>query len=170
MPGRAPAAGLPGAAEVLDFANRLLPVIAPEVRPARSVRSVPGSLRVRAVRAGEVAGRLAPGAGGRAGRGRVGRPGGGRPAVAAARAELTGRGIEFREVDRFDAGTRLALVPASAVKGLEFDQVVLVEPADIADPAWGGRPAAALHRPDPGRARPDHRPRQAAPRARAPAA
>src|SRR4029450_6764483 len=34
--------------EVLDFANRLLPEIAPEVRPARSVRSVPGSLRVRA--------------------------------------------------------------------------------------------------------------------------
>src|SRR4029453_16952313 len=35
--------------EVLDFANRLLPEIAPEVHPARSVRSVPGSLRVRAV-------------------------------------------------------------------------------------------------------------------------
>jgi hypothetical protein len=58
-------------------------------------------------------------------------------AVPAARAELTGRGIEFREVDRFDAGTRLALVPASEVKGLEFDQVVLVEPADIADPGLG---------------------------------
>ena len=28
-------------------------------------------------------------------------------------------------------------MPASAVKGLEFDQVVLVEPADIADPALG---------------------------------
>jgi DNA helicase IV len=40
-------------------------------------------------------------------------------------------------VDRFDTDTRLALVPASAVKGLEFDQVVLVEPADIADPALG---------------------------------
>ncbi|HEX2159702.1 MAG TPA: hypothetical protein VHS79_22390 [Actinomycetes bacterium] len=59
------------------------------------------------------------------------------PAVPAARAELTGRGVEFREVDRFDTGTRLALVPASAVKGLEFDQVVLVEPAEIADPALG---------------------------------
>ncbi|HEV3398396.1 MAG TPA: AAA family ATPase, partial [Actinomycetes bacterium] len=59
------------------------------------------------------------------------------PAVPAARAELTGRGVEFREVDRFDTGTRLALVPASAVKGLEFDQVVLVEPAEIADLALG---------------------------------
>jgi hypothetical protein len=58
-------------------------------------------------------------------------------AVPALRAALAGRGVEFREVDRFDTDTRLALVPASAVKGLEFDQVVLVEPADIADPALG---------------------------------
>jgi hypothetical protein len=58
-------------------------------------------------------------------------------AVPAVGAELAGRRIEFREVDRFDTDTRLALVPASAVKGLEFDQVVLVEPADIADPALG---------------------------------
>jgi superfamily I DNA/RNA helicase len=58
-------------------------------------------------------------------------------AVPAARTELTASGVEFREVDRFDTDTRLALVPASAVKGLEFDQVVLVEPADIADPALG---------------------------------
>jgi hypothetical protein len=35
--------------EVLDYANRLLPQIAPGVRPAGSVRSVPGSLRVRSV-------------------------------------------------------------------------------------------------------------------------
>jgi len=58
-------------------------------------------------------------------------------AVAAAGDELAARGVEFREVDRFDTDTRLALVPASAVKGLEFDQVVLVEPAEIADPALG---------------------------------
>jgi hypothetical protein len=65
------------------------------------------------------------------------------PSVPTAGAELVGRGVEFREVDRFDTDTRLALVPASAVKGLEFDQVVLVEPADIADPALG---AAGLRR------------------------
>ena len=58
-------------------------------------------------------------------------------AVPTIRVELAGRGVEFREVDRFDTETRLALVPASAVKGLEFDRVVLVEPADIADPALG---------------------------------
>jgi DNA helicase IV len=124
-------------AEVLDFANRLLPEIAPGVRPARSVRSVPGSLRVRAVTPGEATAAwrqalkeaLAED-------GSVGLVVDDR-AVPAARTELTGRGVEFREVDRFDTDTRLALVPASAVKGLEFDQVVLVEPADIADPALG---------------------------------
>ncbi len=36
-------------------------------------------------------------------------------------------------VERFDLATRLSLVPASTVKGLEFDQVVLLEPADVVD-------------------------------------
>jgi hypothetical protein len=58
-------------------------------------------------------------------------------ALPAIGAELGRRGVEFREVDRFDTAARLAVVPASAVKGLEFDQVVLVEPADIADPTLG---------------------------------
>jgi DNA helicase IV len=123
--------------EVLDFANRLLPEIAPEVRPARSVRSVPGSLRVRAVAAEAAAAAWVQALEeALAEDGSVGLVVAD-PAVPAARAELTGRGVEFREVDRFDTGTRLALVPASAVKGLEFDQVVLVEPAEIADPALG---------------------------------
>jgi DNA helicase IV len=123
--------------EVLDFANRLLPEIAPGVRPASSVRSVPGSLRVMAVtpssakqawlRALDAA--LAED-------GSVGLVAADQ-AVAAIGAELTRRGVEYRQVDEFDTDTRLAVVPASAVKGLEFDQVVLVEPADIADPALG---------------------------------
>jgi DNA helicase IV len=123
--------------EVLDFANRLLPQIAPDVRPARSVRSVPGSLRIRTAASTAVAAawlRALDEALAEDGSvGLVVADG----AVPAVGAELAGRGIEFREVDRFDTDTRLALVPASAVKGLEFDQVVLVEPADIADPALG---------------------------------
>jgi DNA helicase IV len=142
--------------EVLDFANRMLPEIAPEVRPARSVRSVPGSLRLRPVPVPAPPGQAAPGvAAGAAARdpavtaawvqalrealaddGSVGLVVAD-AAVAAAGDELAARGVEFREVDRFDTDTRLALVPASAVKGLEFDQVVLVEPAEIADPALG---------------------------------
>ena len=62
-------------------------------------------------------------------------------AVVAAGAELTGRGVEFQEVDRFDTATRLALVAASAVKGLEFGQVVLVEPAARSPTLPSGRPA-----------------------------
>ena len=129
--------------EVLDFANRLLPEIAPGVRPARSVRSVPGSLRVRAVAAEAVTATWL-----RALEEALAEDGSvglvvADPEVGAAGHGLAGRGVEFREVDRFDTGTRLALVPASAVKGLEFDQVVLVEPADIADPALG---AAGLRR------------------------
>jgi DNA helicase IV len=123
--------------EVLDLANRLLPEIAPEVRPARSVRSVPGSLRIKAVPPTQAtAAWLAALEEALAEDGSVGLVVADRatPAVAA---ELAGHGVEFREVDRFDTDTRLALVPASAVKGLEFDQVVLVEPADIADPALG---------------------------------
>jgi hypothetical protein len=122
---------------VLDFANRLLPEIAPEVRPARSVRSVPGSLRVRAVTP-----EATPAAWLQALEEAMAEDGSvglvvADPAVPGAAAELAGRGVEFREVDRFDTDTRLALVSASAVKGLEFDQVVLVEPAEIADPALG---------------------------------
>jgi DNA helicase IV len=123
--------------EVLDFANRLLPQIAPDVHPARSVRGVPGSLRIRtAVPTAVAAAWLRALDEALAEDGSVGLvvADGAVPAVGA---ELAGRGIEFREVDRFDTDTRLALVPASAVKGLEFDQVVLVEPADIADPALG---------------------------------
>ena len=81
-------------------------------------------------------GGLAPGARRGPGRGRVGRAGGGRRGRRRRRGRLTGRGVEFREVDRFDTATR-GPGGASAVKGLEFDQVVLVEPAEIADPALG---------------------------------
>jgi DNA helicase IV len=123
--------------EVLDFANRLLPEIAPGVRPARSVRSVPGALRIRTTPPERATATwLAALDQALAEDGSVGLVVAD-PSARAAGAALAGRGVEFREVDRFDTDTRLALVPASAVKGLEFDQVVLVEPADIADPALG---------------------------------
>jgi hypothetical protein len=123
--------------EVLDYANRLLPEIAPGVRPARSVRSVPGSLRVVAATPDTATPTwLAALAEALAAEGSVGliAPD---PALPAVAAELRRHAIDFREVDRFDTSTPLALVPAAAVKGLEFDQVVLLEPADIADPALG---------------------------------
>jgi DNA helicase IV len=123
--------------EVLDFADRLLPEIAPGVRPARSVRSVPGSLRIHpATQETATAAWLGALEDALAAEGSVGliAADSALPAIAA---ELHRRGVEFREVDRFDTATRLAVVPAAAVKGLEFDQVVLLEPADIATPALG---------------------------------
>ena len=118
--------------EVLDFANRLLPEIAPEVRPAASVRGVPGSLQVRAADPADLTGSwLGALQEALAEEGSVGlicADG----AVGAVRAELEARRVEYRPVERFELAARLALVPAGAVKGLEFDQVVLLEPAEIA--------------------------------------
>jgi DNA helicase IV len=119
--------------QVLDFANRLLPSIAPQVTPAVSVRSVPGSLELRAstperrTREWLLALRRALDA-----EGSVGLIGAD-PKIPELRAALEREGLDFRMVERFDLSTRLSLVPASTVKGLEFDQVVLVEPADVVD-------------------------------------
>jgi hypothetical protein len=47
------------------------------------------------------------------------------------RAALDAAGIEAADPD--ELGARVALVPAGVVKGLEYDQVVAVEPAAIAE-------------------------------------
>jgi DNA helicase IV len=119
--------------QVLDFANRLLPTIAPQVTPAASVRSVPGSLELRATTPERFTGLWLEALGeALEAEGSVG-------LIAAdaripeIRAELERRGLDFRMVERFDLATRLSLVPASSVKGLEFDQVVMVEPAEVVD-------------------------------------
>jgi hypothetical protein len=117
-------------AEVLDYANRLLPVIAPGLPAATAVRSEPGSLTVRPVAAlgpplVDVVRELTavPGSIG------VVCPDAAVDDVVAALRDaglpadpLTGDG---------DAVPRLAVVPATLVKGLEFDAVVVVEPAAI---------------------------------------
>jgi hypothetical protein len=118
--------------EVLDYANRLLPEIAPAIEPAASVRSVPGALDVRAVPGEALTGAWLDAIGSALGEeGSVGLLAAD-AAVPAVRAALERSGLPFQPVDRFDPATRLALVPASAAKGLEFDQVVLLEPAEIA--------------------------------------
>ena len=123
--------------QVLDFANRLLPHIAAGVAPAASVRRGQGALDVRprgdAVDAVRAALRR---------EGSVG------VVVADAGAEaLTARlraaGIDAKRLaadaadDTADAGTadadvRVEVVPATLAKGLEYDHVVVLEPAAIA--------------------------------------
>ncbi|MCW2579243.1 MAG: uncharacterized protein JWR82_844 [Blastococcus sp.] len=117
-------------AEVLDYANRLLPVIAPGLAAATAVRSEPGSLRVRPVSAlagplGEVVGELA------AGPGSIGVVCAD-AAVEEVVAVLTAAGVSAAALtDAGDADAVVAVVPATLVKGLEFDAVVVVDPAAI---------------------------------------
>jgi hypothetical protein len=117
-------------AEVLDYANRLLPVIAPGLAAATAVRSEPGSLRVRPVSAlaaplVEVVGELA------------GAPGSlgvvcADAAVDDVVAVLGDAGLSAAALtDAGDADAAVTVVPATLVKGLEFDAVVVVDPAAI---------------------------------------
>jgi DNA helicase IV len=110
--------------EVLDVANRLLPHIAADVPPATSVRQGLGSLTfaARGDLLAEVATALAV-------EGSVGvivaDAGAG-----ALLAELRAAGIDAHLLDE-EVDPRVSVVPASAAKGLEFDTVLLIEPAEI---------------------------------------
>ena len=120
---------VPGA--VIDFAARLLPSIAPALTPPHSVRRHRGELDLRStgrieatlIEAIETA---------LTNEGTIG------VIVADAAVTRVRRMMESRRLrydllgeneQLFDA--RLDLVPASLAKGLEFDHVVLLEPADI---------------------------------------
>jgi DNA helicase IV len=52
-------------------------------------------------------------------------------AVERLRAHLSAAGIETATPDDVDAEARVTVVPATIVKGLEYDHVIAVEPADI---------------------------------------
>jgi DNA helicase IV len=52
-------------------------------------------------------------------------------AVARLRAHLAAAGIEAATADDIDSEARVTVVPATIVKGLEYDHVIVVEPADI---------------------------------------
>jgi DNA helicase IV len=117
--------------EVIEYAARLLPRIAPELTPPVSVRRARGELEV--MPADPLA--ALPAAVDRA-LGRVGSVGLILPDAlvddavrALAGHPLAVVGAAGREQVEFDV--RLDVVPASLAKGLEFDHVVLVEPAAI---------------------------------------
>ncbi|KQS63975.1 AAA family ATPase [Modestobacter sp. Leaf380] len=115
-------------AEVLEFANRLLPTLVPGLAPATAVRSEPGSLQLRSVTSmtGPVAGVVA-----QVGEGSVGVVCAD-AAVPELVAALRTEGLEVGAlVDDGDEPGRVVVVPATLVKGLEFDHVVVVDPAAI---------------------------------------
>src|SRR3954451_23870660 len=127
--------------EVLGFANRLLPAIAPDLPAATALRREPGSLTVRPVStlAGpllEVVGQLA------AGEGSIGVVTADGDADEVVRL-LGDAGLPAAllrdDGEALDQGrARVAVVPATLVKGLEFDAVVVVDPAAIVAAEPGG--------------------------------
>jgi DNA helicase IV len=120
--------------QILDYASRLLPSIAPGLRPALSLRHDAGALAVEAVPSGALARRVADAAS-RA----LTFPGSvavicADTQVAEVCAALRAAGLEFAVLGSGSAegAWRLTVVPVTLAKGLEFDQVVLAEPSRIA--------------------------------------
>jgi DNA helicase IV len=118
-------------AAVVELANRLLPALAVDVPEAVSLRrdgnlsivEVPphadlaAEILVEVVAALEHEGSVAVIAAD--------------TAVAALRAHLTAAGIENATPDDVESEARVTVVPATVAKGLEYDHVVVHEPADI---------------------------------------
>ncbi|HEV2537158.1 MAG TPA: ATP-binding domain-containing protein [Streptosporangiaceae bacterium] len=115
--------------QILDYASALLPVIAPELRPASSLRADAGALDLVQVPAAELGQALA-GACQRA-RGRAGSVAviAADPQVPELGRALDGAGLAYGAPGE-DAA--LTLVPVTLAKGLEYDHVIVVEPARIA--------------------------------------
>ncbi|MGZ4616629.1 MAG: AAA family ATPase, partial [Actinomycetes bacterium] len=116
-------------ATVIDFASQLLPHIAPGVGSARSVRENPGRLDL--VPTADVPASVVT-----AVRTALEEPGSVGVIVADADVAplaktLRSAGLEHDLLGNDEAAHRVALVPAALAKGLEFDAVVVVEPAAI---------------------------------------
>jgi DNA helicase IV len=115
-------------AAVVALANRLLPALATGVPPARSLRTdgtliVQESSDVDGATVAEVRAALA-------------HPGSIAVICADAaadrlRAALNAAGLSAATPEEIDSGARVTVVPASLAKGLEYDHVVVVEPAEI---------------------------------------
>jgi DNA helicase IV len=115
-------------AAVLALANRLLPVLGVDVPEAVSLRR-DGELTVRAA-ADVAAGTVAEVRAALAHEGSVGVIAAD-PDVAGVVAALTAAGVPLADLADAEPAARVTVVPASLVKGLEYDHVVVVEPAAI---------------------------------------
>ncbi|MGD6753583.1 HelD family protein [Streptomyces sp. BH105] len=124
-------AGFRVPADVITYASRLLPDIAPGLTPVASVRENPGAFEVRQVAgAGDVVAACVEAL---RNEGSVG--------LIAADARCEALALALAEAglgylapgEETTAQARLTLVPASLAKGLEYDYVVLDEPAAVVD-------------------------------------
>ncbi|MEU9041965.1 MULTISPECIES: AAA family ATPase [unclassified Kitasatospora] len=118
--------------EVIAYASRLLPAIAPGLAPATSVRDTAGSLTIRQVAEGEGVEAVVA-----ACREALEHEGSTGLIAADARIPLFAEALTAAGLPYLSPGTetsaeaRLTLVPASLAKGLEYDYVVLDEPAAV---------------------------------------
>ncbi|MGI8330162.1 HelD family protein [Actinomadura scrupuli] len=116
--------------EVLDYAARLLPSIAPGLGAPRSLRTGSGALHVRAVHRIEEAAVQAC-------REALERPGSIGLIVADAAVPAFAQALAHAGLDHgvlgpeSDGADRLLVIPAALAKGLEYDHVVVAEPAAI---------------------------------------
>ena len=115
-------------AAVVAFANRLLPALAVDVPPAESLRH-DGTLDIRTV--DDLAGATVAEV-----RAALGHDGSiaviaADAAVDPLRAALAEAGIATATPDDVEALARVTVVPATLAKGLEYDHVIVVEPARI---------------------------------------
>jgi DNA helicase IV len=115
--------------QILDYASTLLEVIAPELRPASSLRADPGALDLTRVPAASLGGALAA-----ACQQACARPGSVAVIAADPHVPELGRALDRAGLAYGTPGTdaTLTLVPVTLAKGLEYDHVIVVEPARIA--------------------------------------
>jgi DNA helicase IV len=115
--------------QILDYASSLLAVIAPGLRPASSLRADPGALSVLRVPSATLAREVVAAA-----TQACARPGSvaviaADPQVRSLAGAFDAAGLEHGAPG---ADARLTLVPVTLAKGLEYDHVIVVEPARIA--------------------------------------
>ncbi|AIA05276.1 HelD family protein [Streptomyces noursei] len=120
--------------EVIAYASRLLPAIAPDLKEATSIRESAGDFEVRAVEPADLdATVLAACHDALAKEGSIGL------IAADARIPVLRAALEEAGISALSPGAetsadaRLTLVPATLAKGLEYDYVVLDEPAAVVD-------------------------------------
>jgi DNA helicase IV len=127
--------------QILDFASRLLPHIAPGLSPAQSVRQDPGALLVQPVQPAGFASELATTC-----IEALSNPGSvavitADDQVPAVSAILAGARVPHEVLAGPATSGIVTVVPVTLAKGLEFDHVIVVEPGRIA-----AAEARGLHR------------------------
>ncbi len=115
--------------QILDYASCLLGVIAPELRPASSLRADPGALDIVAVPDSSLGQALVT-----ACAEAMARPGSVAVIAADPQIRFLAGVLDAAGVEHGVPGSdsRLTLVPVTLAKGLEFDHVIVIEPARIA--------------------------------------